>query len=84
MPWKQKGVKKMNTTKILKKVKAFNSFYVDKPEEIELLKSVLNKQIKEDKKKKSKAAIKRIENNKEWIFVYDLLLAFNELKSCRG
>ena len=74
----------MNTTKILKKVKAFNSFYVDKPEEIELLKSVLNKQIKEDKKKKSKAAIKRIKNNKEWIFVYDLLLAFNELKSCRG
>ena len=74
----------MNTTKILKKVKAFNSFYVDKPEEIELLKSVLNKQIKEYKKKKSKAAIKRIENNKEWIFVYDLLLAFNELKSCRG
>ena len=74
----------MNTTKILKKVKAFNSFYVDKPEEIELLKSVSNKQIKEDKKKKSKAAIKRIKNNKEWIFVYDLLLAFNELKSCRG
>ena len=74
----------MNTTKILTKVKAFNSFYVDKPEEIELLKSVLNKQIKEDKKKKSKAAIKRIKNNKEWIFVYDLLLAFNELKSCRG
>ena len=74
----------MKTTRILKKVKAFNSFYVDKPEEIELLKSVLNKQIKEDKKKKSKAAIKRIERNKEWIFVYDLLLAFNELKSCRG
>ena len=74
----------MNTTKILKKVKAFNSFYVDKPEEIELLKSVLNKQIKEDKKKKSKAAIKRIENNKEWIFVYDLLLAVNEVKSYIG
>ena len=74
----------MNTTKILKKVKAFNSFYVDKPEEIELLKSVLNKQIKEDKKKKSKAAIKRIENNKEWIFVYDLLLDFNKVKSYRG
>ena len=74
----------MNTTRILKKVKAFNSFYVDKPEEIELLKSVLNKQIKEDKKKKSKAAIKRIENNKEWIFVYDLLLAVNEVKSYRG
>ena len=84
MLWKQKGVKKMNTTKILKKVKAFNSFYVDKPEEIELLKSVLNKQIKEDKKKKSKAAIKRIENNKEWIFVYDLLLAVNEVKSYIG
>ena len=74
----------MNTTRILKKVKAFNSFYVDKPEEIELLKSVVNKQIKEDKKKKSKAAIKRIENNKEWIFVYDLLLAVNEVKSYRG
>ena len=74
----------MNTTKFLKKVKAFNSFYVDKPEEIELLKSVLNKQIKEDKKKKSKAAIKRIEHNKEWIFVYDLLLAVNEVKSYRG
>ena len=74
----------MNKTKILKKVKAFNSFYVDKPEEIELLKSVLNKQIKEDKKKKSKAAIKRIENNKEWIFVYDLLLAVNEVKSYIG
>ena len=72
------------TTKILKKVKAFNSFYVDKPEEIEKIKSVLNKQIKEDKKKKSKAAIKRIENNKEWIFVYDLLLAVNEVKSYRG
>ena len=80
----KQGVKKMNTTRILKKVKAFNSFYVDKPKEIELLKSVLNKQIKEDKKKKSKAAIKRIENNKEWIFVYDLLLAVNEVKSYRG
>ena len=74
----------MNTTKILKKVKAFNSFYVDKPEEIELLKSVLNKQIKEDKKKKTKSALKRIERNKEWIFVYDLLLAVNEVKSYRG
>ena len=74
----------MNTTRILKKVKAFSSFYVDKPEEIERLKSVLNKQIKEDKKKKSKAATKRIERNKEWIFVYDLLLAFNEVKSYRG
>ena len=74
----------MNTTRILKKVKAFNSFYVDKPEEIELLKSVLNKQIKEDKKKKSKAAIKRIEKNKEWLFVYDLLLAVKEVKSHRG
>ena len=74
----------MNTTRILKKAKSFNSFYVDKPEEIERLKSVLNKQIKEDKKKKSKAAIKRIENNKEWIFVYNLLLAVNELKLCRG
>ena len=74
----------MNTTKILKKVKAFNSFYIDKPEEIKKIKSVLNKQIKEDKKKKSKAAIKRIENNKEWIFVYDLLLAVNEVKSYIG
>ena len=74
----------MNTTKILKKVKAFNSFYIDKPEEIERLKSVLNKQIKEDKNKKSNAAIKRIENNKEWIFVYDLLLDVNEVKKYRG
>ena len=74
----------MNTTRILKKVKAFNSFYVDKPEEIKKIKSVLNKQIREDEKKKSKAAIKRIERNKEWIFVYDLLLAFNEVKSYRG
>lgn len=72
------------TTKILKKVKAFNSFYVDKTEEIERLKSICLKQIKEDKKKKSKAAIKRIEQNKEWIFVYDLLLAFNKVKSYRG
>ena len=74
----------MNTTRILKNIKAFNSFYVDKPEEIERLKSVCLKQIKEDKKKKSKAAIKRIEKNKEWIFVYDLLLAVNEAKSYRG
>ena len=74
----------MNTTRILEKVKGFNSFYIDKPEEIERLKSVCLKQIKEDKKKKSKAAIKRIEQNKEWIFVYDLLLAFNKVKSYRG
>ena len=74
----------MNTTRILKNVKGFNSFYVDKPEEIELLKSVCLKQIKEDKKKKSKAAIKRIEKNKEWLFVYDLLLAVKEVKSHRG
>ena len=74
----------MNMTRILKKVKAFNSFYVDKPEEIERLKSVCLKQIKDDKKKKSKAAIKRIERNKEWIFVYDLFLAVNEVKSYRG
>ena len=51
----------MNTTRILTKVKGFNSFYIDKPEEIERLKSVCLKQIKDDKKKKSKAAIKRIE-----------------------
>lgn len=74
----------MNTTKILKKVKGFNSFYVDKPEEIERLKSVCLKQIKKDEKKKSEAAIKRIEKNKEWLFVYDLLLAVNEVKSYRG
>ena len=74
----------MNTTRILKKVKGFNSFYIDKPEEIERLKSVCLKQIEGDKKKKSKAAIKRIEKNKEWIFVYDLLLSVNEVKSYRG
>ena len=59
-------------------------FIDDKPEEIERLKSVCLKQIKEDKKKKSKEAIKRIEKNKEWIFVYDLLIAVNEVKSYRG
>ena len=74
----------MNTTRILKKVKGFNSFYIDKPEEIERLKSVCLKQIKEDKKKKSKETIKRIEKNKEWLFIYDLLLAVNEVKSYRG
>lgn len=74
----------MNTTRILKNIKAFNSFYVDKPEEIKKIKSVCLKQIKEDEKKKSKAALKRIENNKEHIFVYDLLLAVNEVKSYRG
>ena len=74
----------MNTTRIFKKIKAFNSFYVEKPEEIERLKSVCLKQIKDDKKKKSKAALKRIKNNKEHIFVYDLLLAVNEVKSYRG
>ena len=74
----------MNTTGILKKVKGFNSFYVDKTEEIERLKSVCLKQIKEDEKKKSKAAIKRIERNEEWLFVYDLLLAVNEVKSYVG
>ena len=74
----------MNTTRILKKVKGFNSFYIDNTEEIERLKSVCLKQIKEDKKKKSKEAIKRIEKNKEWIFVYNLLLAVNEVKSYRG
>lgn len=74
----------MNTTRILKKVKGFNSFYVDKPEEIERLKSVCLKQIREDKKKKTKEAIKRIEKNKEWLFVYDLLLAVQEAKSYRG
>ena len=74
----------MNTTRILKKVRGFNSFYVDKPEEIEHLKSVCLKQIKEDEKKKSKAAIKRIEKNKEWVFVYDLLLAVNEARSYMG
>ena len=74
----------MNMTRILKNIKAFNSFYVDKPEEIKKIKSVCLKQIKEDEKKKSKAAIKRIERNKEWIFVYDFLIAFNEVKSYRG
>ena len=74
----------MNTTRILKKVKGFNSFYVDKPEEIKKIKSVLNKQIREDEKKKSKCAIKRIEKNKEWLFIYDLLLSVNEVKSYRG
>lgn len=74
----------MNKTRILKKVKGFNSFFIDKPEEIKKIKSVCLKQIKEDEKKKSKAATKRIERNKEWIFVYDLLLAVNEVKSYSG
>ena len=74
----------MNKTSILKKVKGFNSFFIDKPEEIERLKSVCLKQIREYKNKKSKEAIKRIEKNKEWLFVYDLLLAVNEAKSYRG
>ena len=74
----------MNTTRILKNVKGFNSFFIDKPEEIERLKSFCLKQIREDKKKKTKDAIKRIEKNKEWLFVYDLLLAVNEVKSYRG
>ena len=74
----------MNTTRIVKKVKGFNSFVIDKPEEIKHLKSVVLKQIRKDKKKKSKAAMKRIERNKEWIFVYDLLLAVNEARSYRG
>ena len=73
----------MNTTSILKKVKGFNSFFIDKPEEIERLKSVCLKQMREEKKK-SEAAIRRIEKNKEWLFVYDLLLAVNEVKSNRG
>ena len=74
----------MNTTRILKKVKAFNSFYIDKPEEIKKIKSVCLKQIREDEKKNSKSAIKRIEKNKEWLFVYDLLISVNEVKSHRG
>ena len=74
----------MNTTRIVKKVRGFNSFVIDKPEEIKHLKSVVLKQIRKDKKKKSKAAMKRIERNKEWIFVYDLLLAVNEARSYRG
>ena len=74
----------MNTTRILQKVKGFNSLYIDKPEEIERLKSVCLKQIREYKKKKTKEAIRRIEKNKEWLFVYDLLLAVNEVKSHRG
>ena len=74
----------MNTTRILNKVKGFNSFYIDKPEEIERLKSICLKRIKEEKKKKTKEAIKRIEKNKEWLFVYDLLIAVNEVKSHRG
>ena len=73
----------MNTTRILQKVKGFNSFFIDKPEEIKRLKSVCLKQMREEKKK-SEAAIKRIEKNKEWLFIYDLLLAFNEVKSYRG
>ena len=74
----------MNTTRILQKVKGFNSFFIDKPEEIERLKSVCLKQIKEYKKKKTKESIKRIEKNKEWLFVYDLLIAVNEVKSHSG
>ena len=73
----------MNKTIILQKVKGFNSFFIDKPEEIKRLKSVCLKQMSEEKKK-SEAAIKRIEKNKEWIFVYDLLIAVNEVKSYRG
>ena len=74
----------MNTTRILKKVKGFNSFFIDKPEEIKKIKSVCLKQIKEDRKKKTKSALKRIEKMKEWVFVYDLLLAVIEAKQYRG
>ena len=43
-------------------------------DDIKKLQAVVINQIKKDKKKKSKAALKRIENNKLWLIVYDYLL----------
>lgn len=68
----------MNMNRILKNIKAFNSYAINKPERIKELVSVVSRQINDDKNKKSKAAIKRIEKNKEWLFVYKILLALNE------
>lgn len=65
----------MNTNRILRKFKAFNSVVRTDRQRIKELKTIVLRQIKEDKNKKSKAALKRIENNKEWLFVYECLLA---------
>ena len=60
--------------RIFKKLSAFNS-HVNLKTLLEIRKTV-KKQIAADKKKKTKAAEKRIANNKEWLVVYDIIINF--------
>lgn len=61
--------------RIFKKLSSVNS-YLTLKQLLELRKTV-KKQIAEDKKKKTKAAEKRIANNKEWLIVYDIIINFS-------
>ena len=60
--------------KIYKKLKAFKSNCTLK--DLLELRATVQKQIKEDKKKKTKAAQKRIEKNQDWLLAYDLIINF--------
>lgn len=65
----------MKVNNIYKKLSAVNSGLTLK-DLLKLRKTVEN-QIKEDKKKNTKKALKSVENNKEWLTVYDIIINFS-------
>lgn len=63
-----------NADKIYKNLRAFKSYCNLK--DLLTLRATVEKQIKEDKKKKTKAAQKRIEKNQDWLVTYDFIINF--------
>ena len=64
----------LKSDKIYKNLKAFKTHCTLK--ELLNLRATVQKQIKEDKKKKTKAAQKRIEKNQDWLLAYDFIINF--------
>lgn len=75
----KKIIKANKNDSLYKKLRSFNSL-VSLKSLLEIRKTV-KKQIAQDKKKNTKAALKRIANNKEWLLVYDLIINFASYSS---
>ena len=70
----KKIITKQKEDSIYKKIRAFKSCctFTD----LKKIRASVRRQINEDKNKDSLAAIKRIANNKEFLFVYDIIINF--------
>lgn len=67
-------ISKTKEDSLYKKIRAVKS--CNNLRDLLQIRESVRRQIKEDKKKKTKTAIKRIANNKEWLLVYDIIINF--------